>query len=323
LSVSGGVATPASSALQRTTEPGAPAEVSHEVRAMGGSVRLRVACTSTTRTRAERDLRRAAARILAWAARLTRFSPSSDLSALNRVPTADLVRVRPTLAAVLDASVALGERTEGLVDVTLLDARHAAEAGRDPDTDRGHWWKVGADRRPSVHRRGRVVFDLDGVGKGWIADRALGLLSGYPSAMVDADGDLALSLAPEAGWEVAIADPRRQDADLALLQVPPSQRGRRVGIATSGTSIHRWRLAGGERHHLIDPRTGRSAHTDVLQGTVVAEGALAAEGLAKAAVILGSDAGLDLLERAGAMAGVLLLESGDVIATPSTLAWLV
>jgi thiamine biosynthesis lipoprotein len=78
----------------------------------------------------------------------------------------------------------------------------------------------------------------------------------------------------------------------------------------------------GVRHHLIDPRTSRPAPTDVVQATVVAESALVAEALAKSAVILGSADGLDLLERAGAWAEVLLLESGEVISTMRSLDWL-
>jgi hypothetical protein len=47
-----------------------------------------------------------------------------------------------------------------------------------------------------------------------------------------------------------------------------------------------------------------------------------AEALAKSAVILGSADGLDLLERAGAWAEVMLLESGEVISTMRSLDWL-
>jgi thiamine biosynthesis lipoprotein ApbE len=54
----------------------------------------------------------------------------------------------------------------------------------------------------------------------------------------------------------------------------------------------------------------------------VAGGALDAEALAKAAVILGSDGALDLLDQTGARAAVLLLEDGEVVATTPSLEWL-
>jgi thiamine biosynthesis lipoprotein len=230
--------------------------------------------------------------------------------------------VRPTLAAVLEAAAGLEERSEGLVDITLLEPRLAAEAGTVGRPTDGRWWLEGSGRSRRVRREGRVVFDLDGVGKGWIADRALALLAAYPAALVDADGDVALRLAPDIAWQVAIADPRVQGTDLAALRVPMRQRARRLGVATSGTSVHRWPHDDGARHHLIDPWTGRPADTDLRQVTVVAESALAAEALAKAAVIIGASDAPDLLERAGALAEVLLPADGDAFATLRSLEWL-
>ena len=43
---------------------------------------------------------------------------------------------------------------------------------------------------------------------------------------------------------------------------------------------------------------------------------------AKAVVIAGSDAGMDLLDRPGVHGAVLLLDSGDVVALPRTEEWL-
>jgi thiamine biosynthesis lipoprotein len=312
--------------IAATLEPAVPGsgvtERSLDFDSMGGSVRLMVACALGAVSRADRDLRLVAARIQAWAARLTRFSQTSDLSALNHHPEAGSTQLRPMLAAVLEASAGLEERSDGLVDITLLEARLAAEDGTDRRPDSGRWWLEGSGRSRRVRREGRIVFDLDGVGKGWIADRALALLADYPAALVDADGDVALRLAPGVPWRVAVADPRVPDVDLAVLRVPSEQQWRRLGIATSGTSIHRWPQAEGTRHHLIDPRTGQPADTDLRQVTVVAESALVAEALAKAAVIAGAATAPELLEQAGALAEVLLPVEGEAYATLRSLEWL-
>ena len=70
-----------------------------------------------------------------WADRLSRHLPDSELSALNADP-AEAVPVGPTLAGAIRAGRTLAQATDGLVDITLLDARLAAEAsaaaGRDP-----------------------------------------------------------------------------------------------------------------------------------------------------------------------------------------------
>ncbi len=173
-------------------------------------------------------------------------------------------------------------------------------------------------------RHGACRFDLDGVAKGWIADRALGLLRDYPAALVDADGDIALRLDADVGWDVGVADPRDPDGeDLALLRLDEHAFAGRFGIATSGTSIHRWPTGpdGHARHHLIDPRTRLPSVTDVVQATVIASTAREAEVLAKAAVIGGSGAAIGLLDAAGIEGALLLLVGGRVVTLPGTGGW--
>jgi thiamine biosynthesis lipoprotein len=282
---------------------------------------------------ADRRLRQVGSRVHRWADRLTRFDPASELCALNATPGTDPVAVGPTLAAVLERASRLVDRTEGLFDATLLDERLRAEHRGVAPAGSGHGDRGGTRRDWLLRDSGRgtrqvercpgVRFDLDGVAKGWIADRARALLTDMPSAVVDADGDIALHVAPGTDWEVAVADPASDTAELARLRVGDRRSTRVLGVATSGTTVHRWDGPSGLAHHLIDPRTGRPAVTDVIQATVVAEDATTAEGLAKAAVIAGAETAAGLLERAGAWAAVLLLSDGDVIASPSTIAWLV
>ena len=93
---------------------------------------------------------------------------------------------------------------------------------------------------------------------------------------------------------------------------PRREPAGRFGLATSGTSIHRWVREGVPAHHLIDPRTARPAVTDIVQATVVASSAREAEIFAKAAVILGSDAALAALDRPGVLGAIVLTERGEL-----------
>jgi FAD:protein FMN transferase len=65
-------------------------------------------------------------------------------------------------------------------------------------------------------------------------------------------------------------------------------RAQERAVATSSVTGRRW--SGG--HHLIDPRTGRPADTDLLSVTVLAPTTTEAEVAAKVALILGRDRGL-------------------------------
>ena len=293
---------------------------------MGGRLVVHLAAVVDD-ARARRDARRVLARIGRWADRLSWHLETSELSDLNRDARAT-VMVRPTLGAALLAGQEASHESDGLVDITLLDARLAAEAS--PSTVPARSWPrswsltSGPRRTAVVHRPSGVHFDLGGVVKGWLADRALELLASWPSVVIDADGDLAVRCAPGQLWAVAIDDPRADGASLAILHLSARHNGWPVrwGVATSGTSVHRWRHGDGVRHHLIDPSTGAPAVTDVVQATVVCGSALRAETLAKAAVIGGSVNGLALLERAGVQGAVVLTDRDETLALPSTLALL-
>jgi FAD:protein FMN transferase len=272
---------------------------------------------------AQRDARRVVARIDRWAARLTRHTHTSDLALLN-ADDRPAVNVRPTLAAALLAGLVAADASEGFADITLLDARLTAEGMGDvaAPSRLSEWQVIRRHRGSAVVRRPTGLrFDLGGVGKGWIADRALAMLEPWRSAVVDADGDLAILCAPGKRWEVGIEDPRDETSHLAVLRLEARSGGAptRWGVATSGVSIHRWNVNGTVSHHLIDPRTGMPAVTDVVQATVVAGSALRAEALAKAAVIAGSVQGFALLERAGVRGAVLLMADGKVQALPITM----
>jgi len=306
---------------------------------------------------ARRDAQRILKRVHRWSDRLTRHASWSELIALNADPHSS-VEVGPTLAGALRAGRRAGEAGGGLVDITLLDARLAAEGlpaeNRWNDGPRGPYprgdggvdasvgqatrtgtalgggprpsWSMADGRRgtATVKRPAGLRFDLGGVGKGWIADRALNLLAQYPSAVVDADGDLAVRCAAGRQWSIAVDDPRNPGTALAILRLtaPTARMATRWGVATSGISIHRWSGDGVLRHHLIDPRTGAPAVTDVVQATVVAGTTLRAEALAKAAVIAGLHDGFALLGRAGVHGAVVLTDRGETLALPSTLSLL-
>jgi thiamine biosynthesis lipoprotein len=130
-------------------------------------------------------------------------------------------------------------------------------------------------------------------------------------ALVDCGGDLAISSCQNTGqrWPVSIGDPLALRSDLGILGLG------KCGVATSGIDYHRWQKDGQWKHHIIDPRTGQSAETDLLSVTIVAPDAVQAEAAAKAVLILGSREGLAWLEDRPFLSGLLVLQSGQVISS--------
>src|SRR5262249_13693488 len=127
--------------------------------------------------------------------------------------------------------------------------------------------------------------DLGGNAKGWAADRAVRRLARFGPALVDAGGDIALCGPRPNGdpWGIGVADPILPDRDLTLLRVASG------GVATSGVDFRRWLRDGVWKHHLIDPRTGEPAETDLLSATVVAGSTADAEAAAKTVMLLGAE----------------------------------
>ena len=154
----------------------------------------------------------------------------------------------------------------------------------------------------------KMRLDLGGVAKGWCAEVAAERLSKYAPALVDAGGDIAVSglRADASAWPVGVENPHDDTRDLALLALGA------CGVATSATNHRRWRAGGVEQHHIINPRTGEPAQTDVTSATVVAKTAVEAEAGAKMAVLLGARAGLAWIE-SHQQAALLVTTNGDVL----------
>jgi thiamine biosynthesis lipoprotein len=158
-----------------------------------------------------------------------------------------------------------------------------------------------------------VGFDSGGIGKGLGADLVAEALrrEGATAAMVNLGGDLRAVGAPADGpWRVGLDNPFDRAAP-SVAQLLLSDRA----LATSTSLVRRWRQHGEERHHLIDPRTGRPCESDVASVSVVAEHGWLAEVLAKAALLVGVERALPLLS-AHAATGLVIDWQGRVHAAP-------
>ncbi len=260
-----------------------------------------------------------------WEASLSRFRDDSELSALNRSEGKPF-RASETMWQVLQVAMRAAGKSDGLVVPTMLDALKMAGYDRSFDlidaaavsssmpviNPAADWRAIRLDAKTQTVRLSHGMhIDFGGVAKGWAADQAVRRLSAVAPALVDAGGDIAISAtqAKEEPWPIAVADPIHPDADLEMLLVDHG------GIATSGRDYRRWQRDGKWQHHIIDPRTGAPAETDVLSATVIAPTTVSAEVAAKAALILGSEKGLRWIEARSELAGLLVLEDGRLVRT--------
>ncbi len=258
-----------------------------------------------------------------WEQVLSRFRIDSELTRLNQTHDKP-VRMSKTLWNVFQAARKAERFTDGLVTPTLLDS--IIEAGYDrpfeeltlqtismPDSV----WTISQplttvvvnESAQTVTLPSGMGLDFGGVAKGWAAHEAMKRLQAEGPALIDAGGDIAISgpRADGSPWRIGVADPFHPRDEIEVLLLHQN------GVATSGKDRRRWLQDGLLKHHIIDPSTGQPAETDLLTVTVVAPDVLQAEAAAKAAFILGSQTGLEWIESHPELAGLLILDDGELI----------
>ncbi|QUW90280.1 FAD:protein FMN transferase [Streptomyces sp. V17-9] len=159
--------------------------------------------------------------------------------------------------------------------------------------------------------------DPTGIVKGWAVERAArrisAVVAGASGVSVNGGGDVQLLGTPGAArpWRVGVSDPLRPGGLAAVVSAAGAAE---LAVATSGSA---------ERGaHVVDPRTGRSAVTDLLSVTVVAPRLTWADCWATAAFAMGARDGLRWLESLPGVEGLLITAGDEVRCTGGLAAWL-
>jgi len=273
---------------------------------MGGSVDVQV-------VGGDRELARTVERIFhEHEAALSRFRADSELSGLNAT-RATPFRVSPLLFDAVSEAIAWACVTDGVFDPTVAypgalpntDQPRPIEGGgvavlARPTIASGRWRRVQLDfERETITLPADTSIDLDGIGKGYTLDHAVAAIGPDTNVLISASGDLyAAGDGPDGdGWYVGVQDPFAPARDVMTLNVNDR------GVATAGFKFG------------VDPADGNDVETDLASVTVIALTATQADVLSKTALLLGSDAGLRLIERFDAAECVAVTRSGDVLTT--------
>jgi thiamine biosynthesis lipoprotein len=166
------------------------------------------------------------------------------------------------------------------------------------------WRKV--QRKPGSVRLSEpgMCLDLGGMGKEYAVDQValLARQCGLTGALVDFGADIRVMGLPadgRPGWHLGLEDPDQPGKAWCGLAV------RDAAVATSG-DYHRGFTAGGRRWgHILDPRTGRPVQNGCRAVHVLAPSCTLAGMLSTAALVLGPDQGLRLIESQPGAEGLL------------------
>jgi len=265
--------------------------------------------------------------------RLSRFLPDSELSRLNR-STGRAVAVSPLLYETMATASRYFHETGGLFNPYLGAVLCSLGYGESFEKIPAAGKVVTATAAPGAEEMVMepavmnpvfglvtllpgVAIDLGGIAKGWAAQTVRNWLmdEGVLSGLIDAGGDIAVwGTGTKTACEITIADPFHPEHDIAILEL-----NRGAGIATSNTIRRKW--AGPRQrifHHIIDPSTGQSSRSDLVQATIVADDLTEAEVYTKCLLVLGSEKGPAWLrERRPDLGFVGVRQDGSVLTGPA------
>ena len=257
---------------------------------------------------------------------LSRFDSASKLFGLNAA-AGQWIDVGEELAAVLRLALGYCERTGGLFDITmgsvcrLWDFKCACMPGAVAVSEalaHVNWRNVQVDGCRARLADAYSVVDLGGIAKGYIADRIVEMLrrAGATAGIVNLGGNVVcLGCKPDgSAWNVGLRAPMPsgkmpQTASFASIAV----RGK--SVVTSGVYERAFVRDGRVLHHILDPRTGMPAATDVLSATVVSDASLDGDGYTTALVIMGAEQALAFVEATPGIEAVLLTTNGTLLHT--------
>jgi FAD:protein FMN transferase len=236
----------------------------------------------------------------------SRFREDSEISAIHRHGGGAHL-VSEGLAEAIGVALAAARWTAGLVDPTVGAALGSLGYDRDfagiatdlqtppPAAARVPGWRSVRLDGQVLHLAAGVRLDLGATAKALGADRsavAAFTAAGSGGVLVSLGGDIAIAgQAPDGGWPLLVADEHRQTRQFEPGRAPAQVvRLTGGGLATSSVTCRRWRRAGRDLHHIVDPRTGYPARGPWRTVTVAAASCAEANAASTAAVIAGEQA---------------------------------
>lgn len=260
-------------------------------------------------------------------AQMSHWEPDSLLCAFNRAPGGSWAALPEDFATVMEAGLAVADRTDGAYDPAmghLVDLWGFGPPGPKPPPTASMveqaralcgWRRLAYDAPARLLRQpGGLHLDLSGIAKGYAVDAVADLLgrAGLRHALVEIGGELAgRGIRPDGEpWWVDLENP--PGADIPPLRV--ALHG--LAVATSGNYLR--------GYHTIDPAGGYPVDNGIASLSVIAASAMLADAWATALTVAGPDTGMELAARHAIAARMIVMEEGGAreILSPALLAML-
>jgi thiamine biosynthesis lipoprotein len=236
---------------------------------------------------------------------ISTYDPKSALSTFNQQQNTAPFPVSQEMADIVISAIRVGQRTQGVLDVTVgplvnlwgfgpdkrpvkvpTEAQITAARSR-VGINRLHV-DVSADHAELRKDIPNMYVDLSTVGEGFGADKVADFLESrgvhnYLVEIAGASRSRGLNAKGEP-WKLAIQKPT-DELDEVQAIVKPDGRA----ISTSGSYRNYYELDGQRYSHIIDPATGKPITHRLVSATVITPTALEADGLDTALMVMGPE----------------------------------
>lgn len=245
--------------------------------------------------------------------KFSRTVEGSDIWNINHAAGAP-VEVCAETAEVIQDAIGYAEATDGLFDISIgaVSSLWDFDEGIKPDDDAIQaalphvgYQTINVDGTTVTLSDPDAMLDLGGIAKGYITDDLVRMLreGGCANASLSLGGNVYVMGMSYDGdeWNVGVQDPNgATDEVIATLQAKD------VSVVTSGLYERGFEQDGVFYYHILDPKTGYPAKTDLTSASIVSVSSTDCDAYSTTLFLLGHDAAMELLDSDDRFQGILV-----------------
>lgn len=254
---------------------------------------------------------------------MSTYRPNSEISRFNAHASTEPFAVSRQFAAVVTKALEVGKATDGAYDITLdplinlwgfdrKGRRETAPTAKEIEAARVHTGLslLRVDGATLVKVDPLVTINLGGIAAGWAVDELAKFVEarGFHHFMIEVTGEVRAKgrNAKGAPWKIGVKVPNIDSSEV-VAAVPLDDRS----LTTSGSYHNFFETKDKEGakkryHHILDPKTGAPAETDLVSVTVMYSDAVTADGYDTPFLILGEERARQIVERTPGMAALFI-----------------
>ena len=264
---------------------------------------------------------------------MSTYIPDSDVSRFNDYQDIDWFAVSADTAKVIERALEISEQTNGAFDITVGPLVELWHFGPDKGSteipkpqailDTQGWvgyqkLEVRLDPPALKKSLAEVRIDLSAIAKGYAVDRVAVKLDSLGvenyMVLVGGDGRTKGTKSDGSSWQIGIEKPDPKQFG-TFQKIAPLETS---SMATSGDYRNFFIVDGVWYSHTINPKTGKPVTHNLASASVIADDCMTADAFATAALVLGKDKAVTLLDDLGMDYHLITREKSKLSETTSS-----